>query len=172
MTSATRNILIYSLTFAVGMVGLYGYGVYVVQQKGNAFFAVRESYAEQTAKEAAYMNLLRIIEDSREDRARIESFFLTEPDTISLITNIEQFARQRSLAFETTQLAVVQPSGSENQQLNLDLRFAGSEQNVRQFIRYIETLPYRKQLNTIELMSAPDAQDWRGQISLSFTLIP
>lgn len=154
------------------MVGLYGYGIYVVQQKGAAFFATREAFAEQTAKEEAYMNLLRIIDDSREDRMRIASFFLTEPDTITLITNIEQFARQRNLNFETTQLAVVQVSGSTNEQLNLALQFSGTEQNVRQFIRFIETLPYRKQINTIDLLRGDETQDWSGQISLHFTLTP
>lgn len=172
MNKSTRTALIISIIYGVGLVGMYGYGISVVQSKGQELANTRDMLVEQTAKEAAYNNILRLIADTEPDRLELQTFFLTERETISFITETEQIAQQLGLEFQTTELSITEATTDTQAELQASFRFIGSEASVKYFLEILEYVPYHKTIPRVSVTSQAGADNWRADVSLRITILP
>lgn len=172
MNKVTKNTAAFAVVYGLGLMVVYGVCLYVVQAKVTELAMVRDTAAEQTLKESAYNTLLELLKDTTEDRAELESRFLTERDTVSFINQAEQAAASRGLQLDTTNLAITEAKDSEFASLLVGFSILGPETMVRQYVNLLEALPYHNRISELNLYNQAGTSDWRGEMTLHFTLIP
>ena len=163
--------LVYCLIFGGALV----YGIYKITSLGTEYENSRRILDEQQAKEKAYHDLVQIVTTTKDDRATLASFFITEKDTITFITSIEDYARGQNVQLETTQLAV-EPRKEKTEKtlpaepmLKIGFTFKGSETAVKNMVYFFEILPLHKTVPDLTVLELDDAT-WEGRIALEVTI--
>lgn len=172
MNKITTHTAIFAAVYGLGLCIVYGVSLYIVQAKVTELAIARETVAEQILKESAYNTLLELLEDTTADRTELASRFLTERDTVTFINQAEAEAARRGLQLETTNLSISEGQDDTFDTLLVGFSFSGSEQMVRQYVMLLETLPYHHHISDMQLVSQTGLANWRGTITLQFTLIP
>lgn len=172
MNLVTKKISLIAIGYCFVFVAIYGTSLYIVQKQNAELAELRAATAEQATKEIAYNSLMSLLERSATDRNELASRFLTERDTVSFISTTEQAAQQRGLQLETTNLAITEGAEDELDTLVVSFTLEGQEVAVKQFVTLLETLPYHKHVVDLSIYQQADENNWRGDITLHFTLIP
>ncbi|OGG89174.1 hypothetical protein A2592_00540 [Candidatus Kaiserbacteria bacterium RIFOXYD1_FULL_42_15] len=172
MSKKTKLMLYISILYSFILVAFLAYGIYQVKVQGDVFDANRLLIAEQNSKELAYHNLIQTTESTKEDRATIEQFFITEKDTISFITDIEQLASKMGITLETSQLSVNPKTDKSAAQLYAGFKFTGQEKAIKQLVLLFENIPYHKTIPELVLTHNPEDGTWKGSILLYITITP
>lgn len=173
MTQQTKTTLAISATYCVLFITALASMVFVVHEQGAKLEAAKIAIAEHAAKEASYNNVMRLLETSASNRAELKSYFITEKDTISFISELESAAAGVGVSLETTELSVTPASVKDGMTtpavLGVGVSFKGSEAAVKQFITLLENVPYRKDLPSFNI-SSEGAAGWSGHTTLRITM--
>lgn len=172
MSKKTKLMLYISILYSFILVAFLAYGIYQVKVQGDVLDANRLLIAEQNSKELTYRNLIQVTESTQEDRAALEQFFITEKDTISFISNIEQLASEMGIALETSQLSVNPKTDKSAAQLYAGFKFSGQENAVKQLVLLFENIPYHKTIPELVLTHNPEDDTLKGSILLYITITP
>ena len=172
MNKNTKHMFYLALSYCVVFIILLVYSVYQIKVQGNAFNLNRALIAEQSNKELAYHNLIQVIESTKDERATLQQFFITEKETISFISDIEKSASIMGITLETSQLSVKPKTEKAPAQLYAGFNFLGQESAVKQLVLLFESLPYHKSIPELVLTNNPEIDTWKGSILLYITITP
>jgi len=163
---------IYSLVFA----GLLVNGVYLISAEGAKLETTKTQISEHAAKEIAYTRMVDLLESTKEDRATLQQFFITENDTISFLATIEDAAKKNSIELKTNELAVIPGTTKDSittpPALAISFSFAGSEVSVKKFLRLLESIPYHTEIPKVTLAGSGSGEEWTGSAQLRLTIKP
>jgi hypothetical protein len=142
-----------SLTFAsVALLVAIAACVFVYLQVETAaatLTAQVDVMSKSTAYQSEYSKLTKLIEDTADEREQIASYVLDEDNMITFLAEVEQAGRALGVALTTTQLSVVEATPNE-QVLNMEVSFSGSEEDALELLELFESLPYA---STVERFS-------------------
>jgi Tfp pilus assembly protein PilO len=165
---AKRNILLRSSYFVFSLV-VFSVMIFMLHSYRQAYSEVQSVYAEQQAQQQMATIIENTLSQSEDERKQLQSFFLSERDTISFITAVEQLARNSQVTLETTQLSVVPATETDPSKLNVGFSYEGSYNRVINLTAQIETLPYHITVTRVTLVKLAQGQ-WRGDVTLTVTL--
>jgi hypothetical protein len=176
MKKRTKTTIIIATSYFLALLGMFVYALYLVNMQGATFAAARVEIAERAAKEAAYASVISTTEQSQADRAELESYFITERETVRFIAAIETAATQIGVTFETTELSVTDAKTTDTETtpatLTVGTKFTGSERAVTQFLTLLETLPYHATIPSLSMTNQTENGNWVGQAQVILTLKP
>jgi len=169
ITSRAKKVASFALLyFAAGLVVLVS-TIFVTEKNKQKFAEVRSKNAEaQVAKQLA-SSIEQTLRLSEADRIALDSFFISERDTIDLITEVEDLAQIFGVKVETTQLSVTPTKDSEPSQLQIGFAVTGLYNNVANILSALETLPYHRTIPDVSIKKTASGQ-WTGSIVLHITL--
>ncbi|MFN3188200.1 MAG: hypothetical protein ACK42D_01485 [Candidatus Paceibacteria bacterium] len=156
---------VYCFCASVVLVG----SVYFTELNKNKFADVRNRNAELRATQQLATTIEQTLRLSEDDRQELDSFFISERDTIHFITNVEALAETLRVSVETTQLAVTPKKDDEPIRLEIGFLIEGSYSNVERMLSALETLPYHKSIPNVSIKST-EKGTWTGAIVLYVTL--
>ena len=170
MSKKTKHMFYLSMLYSVFFSLFLMYGFLKIRDQGNIFNTNERVIAEQNNKEQEYHNLIQITESTKNDRDTLAGFFITEKDTISFISNIENLANDMGITLETSQLSIKPKTKKTEPQLYVGFNFSGSETAVRQLVLLFENIPYHKSIPELVLTRNADDGTWKGSILLYITI--
>ncbi len=171
MNNRTRIVLIVSLVYFIAVASVLGCVVYLIHQQGTRLDESQIAIAEHAAKEAAYNHVVQLLDSTTADRAALTTFFITEKETITFISELEIIAKRLGVTVETTELAVVGKTGTAPGSLAVGLRFSGSPEQVTTFVTILENIPYHSSIpDLIISKSGAVANTVSGTIKLLITI--
>ncbi len=169
ITSRAKKVAIIASIYCLGAVVVLAGSVYYTEQNKNKFADVRNRNAEVRAMQQLSTSIEQTLRLSESDRQELSSFFISERDTIHLITQVEALAKTMQVSVETTQLAVVPKKDKTPSRLEIGFIIEGNYSNVAKMLSAIETLPYHKQIPQIAVTKSSE-ETWVGTIVLHVTL--
>jgi hypothetical protein len=172
MSQSTKRTLFIAAFLNLVAVLAFGSVAYQVVGQGQELTKQLDALGEQRAQEASYINLQRLADDSTEDRARLQSFFLRqESDSIDFLNRVETIAPSAGVALETNELKSLKEKDSEEEWVQASFSFSGSRENVQNFVQVLETLPYVLRLTDLE-MDARSTTIWQAEVTLQVRVLP
>jgi len=169
ITKRAKQIgMIAGLYCAVGLVVLVG-TVYVTEQNKKKYADIRTQNAEAEATKQLATTIEQTLTLSESDRAFLDTFFISERETIDFITQVEVLADQIGVGLETTQLAVSPPKDDAPSVLQIGFTAKGTYVAVAQFLAALETLPYHRTIPMSSIKKTSE-NEWEGSIALHVTL--
>jgi hypothetical protein len=176
MTQRTKTTFIVAILYSTLFSFMLGIILYVIHVQGTKLGAAKEIIAEQSAKELAYTNVMRVLAGSKVDRAKLDSYFMSEKDTISFISELETAAKSFGISMQTTGLSVAPAAtvgGVVNPPvLSVGVQFKGSEQSVKKYISLLENIPYHKHINTFSFTGDTATGEWVAVTTIAITMKP
>ena len=162
--------VLYSLFFVSGLAVV----AYVITIQGAQLEAAKESIADRSAKKAAYENVMQLLSSSAAARTELSSYFISEKDTITFISELETAATTIGVSLNTTQLSIVPATSKDGVTtpavLSIGVHFKGGEVAVKKFIQLLENVPYHKSLSTFTVSIDKAADVWDVTTSLLITM--
>jgi len=169
ITSHAKKVGLFAgLYCLVGLVVLVG-TIYMTEQNKKKFAAVRTQNAEAEAAKQLATTIEQTLSVSERDRKIIDTFFISERETINFITRVEVLAEQFGVTLETTQLSVTPPKDAESSTLKIGFITKGTYSAVARMLAALETLPYHLTIPTIAIKNSVGSE-WEGSIVLHVTL--
>lgn len=160
-----RNVII-SLSALCVAVGVFGFMVYQTGVQGNKLTEQISTLEAQRSQEESFFRLQKTAEETKEERATLQSYFLlNESDSIDFLNNVETLAPAAGVELTTSNLQSVVDAEDDTQWIEVDFSFIGSRQRVRDFIKILEELPYVSRLTSIELALVSQSQ-WEAKVTV------
>jgi hypothetical protein len=176
MTKRTKTIFIIAVLYSVVLALMLASILYVIHMQGTKLGEAKDAIAEHTAKELAYNNVMRVLASSEQDRAKLSSYFISEKDTISFITELESAAKSFGVTMQTTGLSVAPAAtvaGVSNPPvLSVGVQFKGDEQSVKNYIVLLENVPYHKRISSFTFSGDSTTGQWSAATTLAITMKP
>jgi len=169
ITPRAKKVGIAAVTYCFLAVIVLAGTVYYTEQNKNKFADVRNKNAEAQATKQLATTIEQTLRLSKSDRDELDSFFISERDTIHFITRVEELARRIGVSVETTQLAVLPSKDEVPSRLHIGFEVEGEYPDVEQMLSAVETLPYHKSIPDVAIIQS-EAGVWTGTIALYVTL--
>jgi len=170
MSAATLRKLIISFLMLLIASAIFSYMMYRVDTQGEKLVAQIDALAKQNADEALYLKLQRLEEDTTDTREALKRNFLSDDsDSIDFLTLVESLAPRMGLVNKTSGLDnITNPDGTK--WVKATFTFSGSRDNVQNFIKVLESLPYVLRLNEVSL-SAQSSVDWKASVTMQVQIL-
>lgn len=174
MNTTTLRYLLISLTYFVACTGVFGYGLYTLNQQGQKLESIRAEHQAALKKEQAFIAITKIIEGTAAERAELTSYFITERDTISYIALIEEMAKQVGVTVQTNTLAIIPKNEKQKTPASLNAGFTvnGPKNAVKLFMQKIEQTPFHQTITDMTIMTDVAKGESSGTVLVQVTLAP
>ncbi len=172
MNSRTKKILILSLSLFLGGVLSLTFLLYQINTKGAQLDRYITALSEQTAQEAAFIKVKRLVAETEQDRNTLASaFFADESDSISFLGDLERFAKSIQIELKTEDLNKKEAADKTTEYITMRFVYSGSKDKVSDFTKYLETIPYHAKVESLTLESLSNGI-WKGSLTLNITIKP
>ncbi len=170
MTNKTKQFFIVGLIIALFTLGLVGFLYNKLQNKITNLDNTILSLTAQNAKEAAQVKLSRLVKDTEEDRAIINSFFFAnEGDGVSFISSVEALATGVGLTGRTESIEKTTDPVTKSEMIKMVFRVSGEKERVISFVRLMESVPYHSRVENLDLRQVVGS-DWEAKITMFVTI--
>ena len=163
--SSLRNFVIALITLLLSF-GALGFMIFEIEKKATVLNEQLTSIEAQNKRESAFYTLQKQSEESVDDRAAIEKYYLSKSsDSIDFLNRVEQLAPQSGVALETEALGESVDKKTKQKYIEAKFIFSGSENNVEAFIAILESLPYHSRITDVTL-SEQLAVGWQAKVTM------
>lgn len=164
MSRTTVKTLIISITALLLSAGAFGFYLNLFVSKANTLSLQIENLKIQREQEESHFRLQKIAEESASDRELMAGYFLhSEGGSIDLLNKIEGLAPAAGVQVETNKLELVTKDNDGSDWVEIGFSIKGKRENVQDFIRVIENIPYVSRINSVNLQSVNSTQ-WDADI--------
>jgi hypothetical protein len=163
--STLKHLAIAFVTF-LGAGAVLGAMSYVVIQKEQALQDQRIAVHKQMQQEEAFKKLQRLADESKGDRATLDSYFIhKESDSIDVLTLVEGLAPKAGIHLETKSLQKVTDKDTKTDWIEISFDLSGSRADVERFLSVLEHLPYLSYM-TSSLLNQRSGDGWQALVTL------
>ncbi len=160
-----RNLILSSLILLL-IVGIFGFVLYNIEAKRALLAEQVRTLAEQQGQENSFFRLQRIAEESAEDRAQLQSYFLLqEGDSINFLNQVESLAPTIGVSLETNSLNQLPETKAGDNWIEVGFTYNGSRESVNRFTNILEHLPYVSYVTQYSV-TADTPTNWEAKITL------
>lgn len=163
--SSTKKYTLVSLLFFLGSVGVTVFMLNMITREGMKLEDQMQTIGENNLIAKQYEDLQASLLASEQDRAVLNSYLLTEGQTVHFLSDIETFAKQLSLELITDSLTVNPVPNKDFQKIDLKFRVSGSKEQLLTFVSLLETLPYYSRLEAMTLKQQSN-EGWSATLTL------
>jgi hypothetical protein len=131
---------------AIYLIVTAGACAFILFQLSNAGSRLEERIgviAQQHAAFQTYNELTRLAEETKEDRAELQTYLLSREETSAFLTSVEGAGSGLGVEVNTNSLK------EADNALLVQFRLSGSEEGVNAMLRTFEALPYRSSLASL-----------------------
>ncbi len=171
MSKTTLRNLIIAIVLALVSAGVFGLMVYYVSGQGSKLASQILVLEAEHQQEASYIKSQRLSEDTKDERALLQSYFLAKTsDSIDFLNKVEALAPEVGITLETRGLESFADTTDNSEWIKVDFDFFGSRENVENFIKVLETFPYVSRVTEINLSSKTSTQ-WNATVKMQVRVL-
>lgn len=159
------------LIFLGSIVGISFIGQYV-QSKGEELKKQTKEIADFDARDQSYKELEKLVVSTQSDRDELDTYVLTEDETIDFLALIEQTAKKQLVELSTDSLKVTEEKGLFDT-LVISYTVEGQKERVLSMLSLLETLPYHAFISNVSLQYTNEegVEKARGRVELTVSLL-
>ncbi len=183
MNSRDKTTFILALIFALVTAAVFVGSLFYVIHKGQSLIESHALILEYQNKEDNYNQIQKILNESKNDRDLMRTFFLenNERQTLVFVNNLERLARKLGVEVRTDSLAITGEAKAKGaalttkkdyKYLNLNLVITGQKKEVTEYLSLLDNLPYDSVVTQISLRQNEESGLWKGEVGLKITLLP
>lgn len=151
VSHTTRTIVVLSIAILL-VVGVYA----VLRNRITANkTAIADTYNEisiQAGRHDRMARLITMLEQLRDEQSTLATYFVSAPDVVEIIKNLESLARGAGVTLEITSVNVSDPTDDmPDSVLLLGIALEGSWTEVTQMIALLETYPVQSMVGEVSL---------------------
>lgn len=166
MTKKTIRGFVVSLVFFCVSLGGFIYMITEVNDKGVLLKEQVSALFKKQAQEESFYKLKRVEEESREQRAELDSFFFKkESDSIDFLNSIEALAPQVGVSLKTESLKQTAGSVAGESWVEAAFSLNGTYGDVMRFVTLLENLPYVSEMTRLDI-GARTKDNWEAQTTM------
>ena len=134
--------IIFGMFVALNIIGALVYGsiFYFIGVKEESITVLLTSLRAETKKALEIKNLTGVVQETEDERKKIDSYFLRAKDIVSFIESIESLGKNAGVAVAFESVNVLE--GDQNAYLAVDLKTEGGLSGTVHFLSLLELLPY------------------------------
>lgn len=160
-----RNFIIASLLLLVTGAA-FGLIVYKTNMLEVALREQLTALKIDSERESTLYRLQKISDDSKSDREQLGSYFLPQAsDSITFLNYIETLAPRHGVTLKTESLEEASDKKTKQAWIQASFTFSGSERDVEEFVKILETVPYLSYVTELSL-AARAADNWEANIGM------
>ena len=169
-SQSTKTIGILALgVFFVLLILSFGL-LYIIGERKETFAVHVQTRAEARAATAQLDALVKLVEETEVERAKLRTYVLSENSVIDFLALVEGIATDVGVSVETQSLAVTSLESSDSfEALVLTILVIGSYDGVTHTLALFELLPYQIHIDDVVLERTGEASAWRGTYTMRVT---
>jgi len=163
----TKILLGGSLILALVFIALYALGYIVVQKKFSDVKDLVLQSRQEVLETEQLQSTKHLINDTREQREKLNNYFVTEDEIVVFIEQIESLGSFAGVSLELNAVDVVSDAGDDA--LSLKFTTYGSWEGTYYLLALIETLPYNIYIERVRVLredSENKGSQWRGDFNI------
>jgi len=122
--------------------------------------------AAEQAQENSYYRLQKVNEDSKDERAHLSTYFLSQSsDSIDFLNKVEELAPKAGVDLKTDTLEDIADKSTGTKWVNMKFSFSGTPADVERFVQILERLPYFSQVTSVSL-KARSIDNWQANVTM------
>jgi hypothetical protein len=125
--------------------------VYVIGNTNTVLHEKKIQRQEAQVYQQELATLVKLVEDTTEEREEILSYLLTEDKVIDFLAFIETLGREQNVVLKTDSLTV-QGAGNLTEELQVGVSITGLFNSVMRTLSLFEALPYRSYVSNVSLV--------------------
>lgn len=168
--SKSKRIAILAILFFVSGVSVAGLVLYMIKLDGAQLAAQIETVETNRVIESKYSDLQATLDQSTSERDQLNSYMLTEDETVRFLSEIEGIAEKMGLQLITDSLSVTPFPNQSFQKIDLKFRVSGLKNNVLLFLSALESLPYYSRIEALSLDGSAGSGVWEASVTLMIGL--
>ncbi len=166
MSRLTIRHLVASALLLIVSVSMCALAVYKIIADGEMLKGQVTVLATEQAQENSYYRLQKINEDSKNERARLGTYFLKQSsDSIDFLNKVEELAPQAGVSLTTETLQDIADKKTGTKWIEVEFSFSGTQADVERFVRILERLPYYSQISSASLR-ARSLNNWQADVTM------
>ncbi|PIP73058.1 MAG: hypothetical protein COW88_03250 [Candidatus Lloydbacteria bacterium CG22_combo_CG10-13_8_21_14_all_47_15] len=149
-----------------GSAGLLGYRIQNnVKQASRALSELDlENVREENSKVVKVL-----LEETKEDRARIDGYFIDSTSIIATIEEIETLARRLNVKLTLRSVNTSRDNSDGLETLRIDAKAEGAFENVYRFLSLVERLPHKIFFERAGFATRAAAAQWEANVTIVIT---
>lgn len=153
-TRINIQILVASFAmFATAVVGATAFYLHFAATVA-AYTEQEQLIADTEEKERAAAELRQVLEDSSEERAALDEYFLDVVQVAEFLEMVEQFAADNGIVMDSQELRTTDANDHGIAMVRVPYEIQGSDQAVTRFLEMMETLPYQSEVRSVHIQRA------------------
>lgn len=176
--SKNTIFLLAAIVLNLAAIGAYYFGYSEIKRINQSVAEVLADIDVQTAKKADDRALKNILDSTRDDRAKIDTYLLTEDDIVGFIETIENLGATSHTAVTTSSVNVDNAGSAKGTgYLTMHITTLGTYENTMHFISLVENISHQvaiSQLRTSLVDPGVDektAREWNSEFGLSVLML-
>jgi hypothetical protein len=171
MTKGTKTTITIALILFATSIVFFGLMVFQVERQGEQLGEQIATLEAERAQEDSFFRLKKIAEDTKNDRAKLDSYFLeSENDSIDFLNFIEGLAPDYGVVLNTNSLEVVEDADTADRWIEVSFTFSGSRMQVDNFLIILENLPYVLRIDEYS-MNKKSGAEWEANVSMRVQIL-
>lgn len=178
-SSKTKQILLISVISVIAVSALYVMLFLNIKEKNNNISALVNEVDIILQKEIKLRSVKHIINDTKDDRAKLDSHFVADDEIINFIETIENLGADSDVKVEVTDVSVSSAGAEADSQvniselLNLNFKIEGSFAQMFHFLSMLEKLPFKIDILRVNFEKVSDESriinknPWNGFFSIT-----
>ena len=167
MSNATLRNLGISAFFLLIAMGVFGYGLVLIEGQNSQLTEQITTLEKNQAQEASYRQMRRTAEEPAGNREILNTAFLSgEGESIDFLTTVESLARDSGLEITTDELRKNTTKDSKDEWLTIGFTYSGQYDTVVNFLEVLENLPYLAEITSFSLVESTGDVGWEATVTM------
>ena len=166
MNNHTKVIGILALIFMFVCAGALGGSLFVISHLAGALYDQQVENATIETHEAELDALLRLVEETAEEREELDAYVLAEEDVVTFLSLLGTLGREQGVLLETKSIKS-NDVGGVFEELSIETTMQGSYDSVLYTLALLESLPYQSRLESVALAEGNGV--WQSTLTLYVT---
>jgi uncharacterized membrane protein len=158
--SKTKQLLVAVIILNIALIGAYGFLFYLIKAKSEDASVLSQSLDIQRANQEQVIMLRHAINESKDDRATLDTYFVKSSNLDVFIKSLESLGEESNTAIRLNAFTEINKNS-----LIIDFNANGTYDDIYYLVTLIEHLPYhiefkKAYLNSLGLIptSSPDSK--------------
>jgi hypothetical protein len=169
------NLLIISILITLGVYGAYAYTYSFIQKSVSEALVARTRVVTEQSYKTQEQDMRGIYEATADDRARIESLFIAEGDTVAFIETLESLGTQTGSDITLSSIESVPTGGGVLGSIRARVEARGSWSAVMKTLMLAEALPYKVSVSKVRIDNSGSVdksarREWRVSFDIGAAL--
>lgn len=170
ISAKTKRVAIIAVILLITMLILVVLGVRTIVAESEKLSEQVAAIAVDQSQQTAFGRLQRLVQETEVEREELRSYYLSsQSDSIDFLNYIEQLAAERGITLETLNPTEVE---RENKQTYLSVGYdiSGSLNQVEEFIKLLESIPYVSELVSVNLQRRSGVL-WQANVMIDVAVL-